>query len=229
MRKQILIAAISAGLTLPALAVPNTFTAGDAIVAAEMNENFTALENRIAELEERLGVGKSFEEMLTGQTYSGQFIYFGYFGDDPDNSGSFEADDGTGIHNPHAVRFLKGGGQLTLTLAANGEILEFSGKEEESEGQLIATCNDWDADECPSYDNDMQAWQSAWNEPISTSTWSVDESTGVMTIMFDGDANDTEQFKVSGDGSVIYGLTYFNELDGSMRDVENSVMILTRD
>jgi len=111
MKKQILIAAISEGLALPAAAVPNTFTAGDAIVASEMNANFTSLEQRIEELEARLGINATFAEMIGGNTYSGQFIYFGYFGDDPSNSGSFESFEsfesygGDGLVSPCGVRF----------------------------------------------------------------------------------------------------------------------------
>ncbi|MEZ9718604.1 hypothetical protein AB4234_16155 [Vibrio cyclitrophicus] len=229
MKKQILIAAISAGLALPAAAVPNTFTAGDAIVASEMNANFTALEQRIEVLEARLGINATFAEMIGGNTYSGQFIYFGYFGDDPSNSGSFESNSGDGFISPNTVRFLKGGGHTTMTFLADGTIADDIGEESESEGLLVGECNNYAVDPCPGYDNSMESNSDSWNEPASNSTWSVDESTGIVTIIFDGDPNDTEQFRVSGDGSVIYGLTYFNELDGSMREVENSVVILTRE
>ena len=229
MKKQILIAAISAGLALPAAAVPNTFTAGDAIVASEMNANFTALEERIEELEARLGINATFAEMIGGNTYSGQFIYFGYFGDDPSKSGGFESSVGYGYTSPYAVRFLKGGGNVTMTFLADGTITDDIGEESESEGSLVGVCSNFSIDPCPGYDNGMTNRSDSWNEAASSSTWSVDESTGIVTIVFDGNPNDTEQFKVSGDGSVIYGLTYFNELDGSMREVENSVVILTRE
>ncbi|MBM7037929.1 hypothetical protein [Vibrio ulleungensis] len=228
MKKQILIAAISAGLALPALAVPNTFTAGDAIVAAEMNENFTALENRIAVLEARLGINATFSEMIGGNTYSGQFIYFGYFGDDDFDTGSMVNNSGDGFTSPYAVRFLKGGGQVTMTFESDGTITNDMGQESESEGLLVGACTDYQAETCPSYSNDMQTYSDSWNEAAPSSTWSVDDSTGIVTIVFDGDPDDTEQFKVSGDGSVIYSLSYFNENDG-MREVENSVVILTRD
>ncbi|MEZ8341194.1 hypothetical protein AB6D05_03725 [Vibrio cyclitrophicus] len=229
MKKQILIAAISAGLTLPAAAVPNTFTAGDAIVASEMNANFTALEERIEELEARLGINATFAEMISGNTYSGQFIYFGYFGDDPSDSGNFEHASGSGFVSPYAVRFLKGGGSTTMIFLADGTIADDIGKESESEGLLVGACNNFSVDPCPSFDNDMEYNSDSWNETATSSTWSVDESTGIVTIVFDGDPNDTEQLKLSGDGSVMYGLSYFNELDGSMREVENSVVILTRE
>ena len=231
MKKQILIAAISAGLALPAAAISelNTFTAGDAIVASEMNANFTALEQRIEELEARLGINTTFADMISGNTYSGQFIYFGYFGDDLSNSGSFESNGGHGFISPTAVRFLKGGGNVTMTFLADGTITDDIGEESESEGLLVGECNNYAVVPCPSYDNRMQSNSDSWNEPASNSTWSVDDSTGIVTIVFGGDPNDTEQFKVSGDGSVIYGLTYFNELDNGMREVENSVVILTRE
>ncbi|NOI35830.1 hypothetical protein F0250_18045 [Vibrio cyclitrophicus] len=116
-----------------------------------------------------------------------------------------------------------------MTFLADGTIADDIGEEPESEGLLVGACNDFNVLPCPSYDNDMEYNSDSWNEPASSSTWSVNESTGIVTIVFDGDPNDTEQFKVSGDGSVIYGLTYFNELDGNMREVENSVVILTRE
>lgn len=228
MKKQILIAAISAGLALPALAVPNNFTAGDTIVAAEMNENFTTLENRIAELEARLGINATFTEMIGGNTYSGQFIYFGYFGDDQSNSGSMVSNSGNGFTSPDAVRFLKGGGQVTMTFESDGTITNDIGQESESEGLLVGVCTNFELETCPGYSNEIDTTFDSWNEVASNSTWSVDDSTGIVTIVFDGDPDDTEQFKVSGDGSVIYGLSYFNENDG-MREVENSVVILTRD
>lgn len=237
MKKTLIIAAITASFSINALAeIPNTFEAGNAIVAAEMNENFTALQNQINDLKEQLEGLQStsqstYTELLSDSTYSGQFIFFGYASQDAGDGASFGHN--IGGSSPEygligGVNFMKGGGSVTLTLNSDGSISNYSGEEAEIEGDLALTCQNYD-DESAScageYSNDAEQFSDSWSDAVTTSTWQVNEATGMLTIFWDEE--DSDQFRISEDGSVLYSLSYNNDAD-NYRQIENSVVILSR-
>lgn len=227
MIKKVLFTALTVLFASSVYAVPNTFSAGNTIVASEMNANFTSLEDRIAAIEAKVGIGKTYTQMLADTSYSGQFVYFGYLGSDQNGSMGGAAGTGDGTLTVDGVRFIKGGGSIVLTLNANGSITGESGAEVESVGSTIAYCTNFAlSPDCPAYANNMITTPDSWNGDLG-STWSVDNATGILTIVWEGDPTDTDQFKVSDDGSVIYSLSYSNESDG-LREIENSVVIMTR-
>lgn len=234
MKKSYLIAALFAGMSANVAAtestpVPNVFTAGDAIVAADMNENFAALAARISALESGLITPvKTYAQNIAGHTYSGQFIYFGFSGEDDGNGGFGTASNGNiADEQPHTMRFVKGGGTTSITLNADGSVSNDKGAEAEIGSLLTTVCQYADDGSCTSYNSQAETNEDAWDHPESTTTWSVNEDSGTVTIVWDGEAEETDVFQASEDGSILYNLKYNNTSDGS-REVENAVSILVR-
>lgn len=210
-------------------AVPNTFTSGTAAIASEVNENFTSLDARITAIEAALNTTPTYQELLADNTYSGQFIFFGYLGASDGNNGfGAGGNNNPNDENPTVMRFMKGGGSISITLNADGSVSNDIGSEIEVDSLLTAACANYDqAGDCTQFSSDVQTFEDSWNDVASSTLWEVDESTGIVTITWDGNATDKDAFQVSEDGSVMYSLSFINEIDGD-RQMENAVIIMTR-
>lgn len=78
-------------------------------------------------------------------------------------------------------------------------------------------------------------FSASWDE--TGTTWEVDETTGILTLTFalkpeqieEGQTvPDSEQLRISDDGSMIYSFTFDEDADGVQRNIDISSVILTR-
>jgi len=198
---EVSVTAFSAGQTATAASVNANFTA----VATGVNDNaaaIAALEARIAALE-AAAPAATYQERIAGSTYSVNWVYHSFFGQDA--SGSMT----------NYIRFLMGGGSSTITLNADLSVSESNGSEAEYEGgSYLAVSGD------VNYTNNMQTNSDSWPETPDT-TWSVDEATGIVTILWEGVEPDL--FQSAEDGSLFVRQTNANDSnDDGQRVVEQS-------
>jgi hypothetical protein len=208
-----------ASTAMAEVTIPNTFSSGQAATAASVNANFTAVadgvntnETAIAALLARIEVleaavpAATYEDRIAGSTYQLSWTYHGYFGEESQlASGSFT----------NYIRFLMGGGSSTITLNADGTVTELNASEQEWEGSTYL-----DVSGDANHNNNMQSNSDSWEDQTGTTTWSVDETTGVVTVIWEGDASDPDSFQSSEDGSLFVRQGAANELDVDQRMVE---------
>ncbi|MEE2729897.1 MAG: hypothetical protein VYA55_03695 [Pseudomonadota bacterium] len=199
-----------------------SFSAGQAATAASVNANFTAVANgvntneaAIAALLARIEALEAehetttYQERITGSTYKLSWTYHAYFG----------ADKGDGSMTDY-VRFLMGGGGSTIIFNGDGTITELAAAESEAEGSTFLYDEDPMNDPGGVQTNNMDSSTDSWEDTSGTSTWSVNESTGIVTIVWEGEEEDS--FQSSEDGSLFVRLGSINEVnDDNQRVVEN--------
>ena len=214
--------AIAGASTAVAEVSVTSFNAGQAATAASVNANFTAVaegvntnEAAIAALLARIEAleaeheSRTYEERIAGSTYKLSWTYHAYFGQD--TSGSMT----------NYIRFLMGGGGSTITLNADNTVTELNASEEEHEG---ATYLDVSGD--VNYNNNMQTSSDSWDDTSGTSTWSVNETTGIVTILWEG--VEADSFQSSEDGSLFVRQGIVNETQDDQRHVESHNVYFVR-
>lgn len=217
--------------------VPNTFTAGNIIVAAEMNENFTSLEDRIAAIESQIGIGKTYTEMLSDSSYTAQFIYTA-------NGDNYIGGDGKDI------QFLSASGSATIAFNTGGSA-SGSSVGEEYIGTPEMDCGHNITDQFINNDGSISsgAVEDLHRDPLtctssrmeglgtvngsftdSASEWSVDDSTGILTIVYTEDDGHrySNQYLVSDDGSILFNLGISVDQDEYETEISTHVMIMRR-
>ena len=206
------------------------FSAGQAATAASVNANFTAVadgvntnEAAIAALLARIEALESeheattYQERIAGSTYKLSWTYHAFFG----------ADNGNG-HMTDYIRFLMGGGSSTIIFNGDGTVTELAASESEAEGSTTLYDVDPQNDPGGAQYNNMDSHSQSWEDTSGTTTWSVNESTGVVTILWQGDQEDSDSFQSSEDGSLFVRIGATNEVDGDQRHVENHNVYFVR-
>ncbi|MBA56491.1 MAG: hypothetical protein CMK89_18730 [Pseudomonadales bacterium] len=214
--------AIATASTAMAEVSVTSFTAGQAATAASVNANFTAVadgvnanEAAIAALLARIETLEAehetttYQQRIAGSTYNLSWTYHAYFGQE--SSGNMT----------NYIRFLMGGGGSTITLNANGTVTELNASEEEHEGSTYL-----DVSGDINYNNSMQTNSDSWEDTSGTTTWSVNETTGVVTIVWEGVEEDS--FQSSEDGSLFVRQGTVNEIKDDQRNVESHNVYFVR-
>jgi|GEM_PF-684226 len=207
-----LAAAMASSVAVAEVSVPNTFFSGEEARAAEVNQNFSALvqainsnSDRISEIENKINETISVADVLAGSTFKMMFTESGieYYYFDEDGGGE----------RHHVSSIFEGAGDVVFTLndggsdaVVNGVLGDVTQEVNYKERKLNNIYVN--GEEIPPEDS------SETQPPVTGGSWSYDEGSQELTVVWPGDGQDPAKFVVALDGNVLV----FSDLQIRERD-----------